>query len=440
MAGSGRGAMTGLVVIAVVMVVLTVATVPATRAGGDYAFVALALVGGVLALAATRLAERADSIQGLWLIVGTAIILRLVLLLTEPLLSTDIYRYVWDGKVQAAGINPYRYVPADEALAFLRDEAVYPNINRPNYAHTIYPPVAQMFFFLATRLGESVTAMKLALLGCEAVTATTIGLLLTRLGRPRTRLVAYLWHPLPLWQIANNGHVDALMVALMMLGLWLALSDRPLRGAAAITLGALAKPFSLLALPATWRPWDWKAPLVVIATAALCYVPYLSVRGGVFGYLASGYLGEEQYASGDNIWLLALWRLVVGVWRGDVIVYFILAAALLVVLGFQTARETPKVAETTLVRVHHIILTFLFVLSPNYAWYFLMATPFVAVIGGAPAWALTLGALLLQDEARLGLFVPLMPRKTVIYGAFLCACGYAAWQASRQRSRQEREA
>src|SRR5262245_53231031 len=100
--GADRAAMAGLVAIAVVMVVLTGATVPATRAGGDYAYVALALVAGGLALAATRLAERRDNAQALWLIVGTAIVLRGMLLVAEPLLSTDVYRYVWDGKVQAA--------------------------------------------------------------------------------------------------------------------------------------------------------------------------------------------------------------------------------------------------------------------------------------------------------------------------------------------------
>src|SRR5262249_36694693 len=214
----------------------------------------------------------------------------------------------------------------------------------------------------------------------------------------------------------------------------------PLRGAAAITFGALAKPFALLALPATWRPWDWKAPLVVLATAGLCYVPYLSVQWGVFGYLTSGYLGEEQYASGDNIWPLAIWRLVAGVWRGDGFFYFALAALLLRVMGLHAARETPKDAETTLVRLHHIILTFLFLLSPNYPWYFLMATPFVALVGGAPVWTLTLGAILLQDEARLSFFVPLLERKTAIFGAFLCACALTTWQAWRQRSRREPQA
>ena len=85
-----------------------------------------------------------------------------------PRTSDDAYRYVWDGRVQAAGINPYRYAPADPALAELRDDAIFPKINRAEYAVTIYPPVAQMFFFLVTRLGENVTTMRLAMLGCEA--------------------------------------------------------------------------------------------------------------------------------------------------------------------------------------------------------------------------------------------------------------------------------
>src|SRR5262245_32120995 len=166
----------------------------------------------------------------------------------------------------------------------------------------------------------------------------------------------------------------------------------------------------------------------------------MSVPCVVFGHVTRGYLAEEQYVSGDNIWPLAIWRLVAGVWRGDVFFYFALAALLLVVMGLHAARETPKDAETTLVRLHHIILTFLFLLSPNYPWYFLMATPFVALVGGAPVWTLTLGAILLQDEARLSFFVPLLPRKTVIYGVFLCACACAAWRARREQSRREQPA
>jgi len=150
-----KAAIFRLSVIAAAMLLLTLATVPTTRAAGDYAYVVLAIMAGFLALFATRVAERTSTAQAMWVIVGVAIALRLTLLMTEPLLSTDVYRYVWDGKVQAAGINPYRYLPADDALTHLRDDAVYPNINRANYAVTIYPPVAQMFFLLATRLAKT---------------------------------------------------------------------------------------------------------------------------------------------------------------------------------------------------------------------------------------------------------------------------------------------
>src|SRR5947207_7417737 len=69
--------------------------------------------------------------------------LRVYALLFDPLLSSDIYRYIWDGKVQAAGINPYRYFPAHEGLAFLRDGTIFPHINRDrkstrlNSSHTV---------------------------------------------------------------------------------------------------------------------------------------------------------------------------------------------------------------------------------------------------------------------------------------------------------------
>src|SRR5690348_12224079 len=133
------------------------ATPFAFRVGGDNYYMAMTMPAGFVALAAARVAERAPLKQALLAIIAIAVVSRGFLLAHEPLLSTDIYRYIWDGKVQAAGINPYRYVPADEALKALRDSAIFPNINRADYAVTIYPPVAQMFFFVVTRLGDSAT-------------------------------------------------------------------------------------------------------------------------------------------------------------------------------------------------------------------------------------------------------------------------------------------
>ena len=119
-----RNAGYGLWCIAFLIVAATVATPFAFRSGGDPAYVVLALSVGLLAWFASNLAEQTPRTQTLWLIFGVAILLRMLLLFTEPLLSSDIYRYVWDGKVQAAGVNPYLYPPAHETLAYLRDSAV----------------------------------------------------------------------------------------------------------------------------------------------------------------------------------------------------------------------------------------------------------------------------------------------------------------------------
>jgi hypothetical protein len=354
-------------------------------------------------------------------------------LLFDPLLSSDIYRYVWDGRVQAAGINPYRYVPAHEALAFLRDATIFPNINRADTAVTIYPPVAQFFFLIVTRIGESVTVMRLALLGCESVTVTLIMLLLRRMNRPVTRVIAYLWHPLPLWEIANTGHVDALMVALMLLGLWMALTGHALRGAVVIAFSALVKPIAAPVLAAIWRPWDFKMPLVVIAVAALCYLPHLSVGWGVLGFLTKGYLTEEGISAGNDLWLLSLWRLVFGAHQGDVVAYIAVAALVLMAKGFSVARNPDRAITSRLADVNSLLLVALLLLSPNYPWYFLVIAPFAALCGTPSNWFVSIGALLLSEQLDWDFYIPRMVTKSILFGGLFLTWALAAWRTRMQR-------
>ena len=152
-----------LIGIAAALIALTSVTPFAFRTLGDNAYIALTMIAALLTIVATRQAERAPPDRVLWLIFSVAILLRVYVLLFDPLLSSDVYRYIWDGKVQAAGVNPYRYFPADPALTSLRDAAIFPHINRVDTAATIYPPVAQFFFLIVTRFGENVTAMRLAI-------------------------------------------------------------------------------------------------------------------------------------------------------------------------------------------------------------------------------------------------------------------------------------
>jgi alpha-1,6-mannosyltransferase len=426
-AASDRTAFIQLAALGAAIAALTLLAPLAFKTWGDNGYIALTIPAGCLALAATGIAERGSSTRILWLIVALAVGLRCFLLTLEPLLSSDIYRYVWDGRVQAAGINPYRYVPDAPALASLRDAAIYPHINRPDSAVTIYPPVAQMFFFLVTRLGETVTTMRVAFLACEAVAVAMIWMLLRQASRPVTRTVAYLWHPLPMWEIANSGHIDALMIALMMTGLWLVIRRMTLRGVAAISLAALAKPFAILALPVCWRPWDWRAPTLAVAIAAACYAPYVSVGTGVFGFLA-GYLREEGIQDGGVNWPLNVWRLVFGVQQADATIYLGLAGLILAILALRTAFRPTRTEHAILADTCRLLLVFLLLLSPRYPWYFLALMPFVALQGGATLWAASIGALLLQEEVDFGEYVPLFARKTALYGAIAVAWLWSVWR------------
>ena len=169
-------------------------------------------------------------------ILGLAAIMRAMLLFAPPH-STDIYRYVWDGRVQADGINPYLYIPEDPALAHLRDDGdIYPHINRRSYAPTIYPPAAQIVFAAVAHIAQTVTMMKAAMLAFEALAIGAILALLKARAMPLAFVALYAWHPLALWEVAGSGHVDIVGVALLLVSLLLA--ERGNRIAAGFALGA----------------------------------------------------------------------------------------------------------------------------------------------------------------------------------------------------------
>jgi len=399
---------------------------------GDNFFIAQALLCGALTVLATRIAETCPERRGLILILGIAVLLRLVLLAAPPLLSDDIFRYVWDGRVQAAGINPYRHLPVAPELQALRDEAIFPSINRKEYAVTIYPPAAQMFFVLVTRLQESVTMMRAALVACEVITVLAVIALLRRLGRPATRVVAYAWHPLALWEVANNGHIDAAMTAMMLLALWLFATGRVLRAGAAAAVGALFKPFAVMVLPAFWRPWDWKLPLAVAVTVAALYLPYLSVGAGVLGFLPE-YVGEERLDTGPGFWVVNLIQWVLGPspWANPL--YLGTALVILAALALRAGFRKERPLALTVGDINALLLAFSFLLSPDYPWYFLMVVPFVALTGSWTGWVLTIGGFALYDRLAWDPQIHFDMRDSLFNLAVLSAAALAAWRAGRLR-------
>jgi len=356
-------------------------------------FVAVALAqGAAYAFAVWLVLRHQFGRAALSVVFVAAVIARAIALPAPALLSTDVARYVWDGRVQAAGTNPYRYVPADPQLAPLRDQAIYPNINRVDYAVTIYPPVAEIIFLLTTRVSESITMMRLTMIGFEAVTVLALMALLDRDRRPAARVLIYAWHPLTIWEFAGTGHVDAAAIALMTLAILAAVRDRRVLAGIALAAGTLIKPFVLLVAPPLWRRWDWRLPLAFVATAIVCYLPYLSVGTGVLGYLG-GYGDEQGYIDGKGFFLVALLRRL-GLRAPGGLAFAIFAAVVLIVLALAIAfRTKPRAAEPVLFLPFAAAAVLL--MSPHYPWYFAFLLPLLARAPYAPLIYVTLAAFIL---------------------------------------------
>jgi len=137
-----------------------------------------------------------------------AVLFRLPLAFSPVGPDSDMVRYLWDGRVQQQGINPFAVVPADPALAATHtaESAHMPSLR----ARTPYPPGAQLFFRLVVSIWDSTLAMKLALVACDLLTILVIARWLRVSGRSELLAIAYAWNPLVVLEVAHSGHIDGL--------------------------------------------------------------------------------------------------------------------------------------------------------------------------------------------------------------------------------------
>jgi alpha-1,6-mannosyltransferase len=319
-------------------------------------------------------AERAATAPALASILLVALAMRCLLLPGTPV-SNDLFRYIWDGRVQAAGINPYLYVPADPALSPLRDAAIYPFINRADYAPTIYPPSSQIVFYLVTRISEAPIAMKAAMVAFEGLAVWTILQLLALRGLPRSRILLYAWHPLPLWEFARSGHLDIIAIAFLLLAFLASERGSPLLAGAAFAAGVLAKFFPLVTGPALYKRWDWRLPIAFAATIIALYLPYIGIGAKVLGFLG-GYISEEGLDRGSGIFLWQVIEAIVPLPQQALAFYFVGAAAVLAVLAVFVLMRARS-AQTDLAGATLLAVAFTLLVSPHYAWYFAWLVPFL---------------------------------------------------------------
>jgi Glycosyltransferase family 87 len=391
------------------------------------------------ALGVTRLPTRI----ALPVLAAGSIALGAVAVAGHPQLSDDLYRYTWDGRVQAAGIDPYRYPPDDPHLARLRDGFLWPDdvtcrailrqpgctrLNRPD-ARTIYPPLAELWFraLYATGLSRrQERGLQAASAGLHLALAALVAAALRGLGRDPRLTVLYAWCPLAVLESAVEAHLEPLAALGAVGAVWACAGGRAVLPGLLLGAGTAVKLLPALLAPVILRRRPVRAAAAggtAIAAVGLAYLPHvLAVGPQVLGYLPT-YLQEENYGSGSRFLLLGLLGLTGQAAQG-------VALGLLAAAGLWTLCRRgdvpPARLAVTLVGIAFLIAT------PVQPWYAVLLVALIALSGAwewlavaVAGYPLYFAAVLAGDTVRVG---------RLSYGAALAAVAVATLARRSRRA------
>ena len=291
-----------------------------------------------------------------------AAVWHVLFLLQMPGLDDDIHRYVWDGRMQRLGYNPYTVVPSDPALAKLHTSETR-TLNHPDLPSP-YPPGAQLFFRAVTAIHESIFALKVTFVICDFAIVLTLLDVLRRSGQAAHWVLAFAWNPLLATEVAGSGHIDilgALLLLVSFAALW-----RRWRAVAAVAFGlAVAVKFlPIVLVPLYWRRVRIRDGALAAAVVGLLYAPFLN-----HGRIPMGSLGAyvQSFRFNDPVFA------VIERMAAPQIV-----ALLAVLAGFLTAIwMRRKSAEWSSETIAWPMAASLFCAPVVYPWYLLWLLPFV---------------------------------------------------------------
>ena len=272
------------------LVALTICSRNFGDRGGPYFMAALVLAGVAYLLAirelfATPLFSRRLIVIGLVL----AAVWHIAFLRMPPGTDDDIHRYVWDGRLQRLGYNPYLVVPSDPAVQGLHT-AETRNLNNPDLPSP-YPPGAQLFFRAVTAIRESTFALKAAFVLCEVLIVFLLLDVLRTSGQRVHLVLAFAWNPLLAIEVAGSGHID--IVGALLLVVSAAALARRWRATAAVALGlAIAVKFlPIVLLPLYWKRVRIRDAALAAAVVGILYLPFLN-----HGHIPIGSLGTYVHS------------------------------------------------------------------------------------------------------------------------------------------------
>lgn len=379
-----------------------------------------AYVLAVRALYQQRFPSRAILICGLVL----ALLWRIPLALAPVGRDSDVYRYLWDARVQRAGLNPYTARPNDPALAWIHTPLTR-RMNNPDVPSP-YPPVAQHYFRGVTALHDSPEALKISLVVCEMLLVLVMWRWLVLRGMDPSWVLAYAWHPLATLEMSRNGHFEVFGVLLICLSALALHRGRPALASVWFALAVGSKLLPVVLVPLYWkrvRPRDVLLAMTVLLLVALPFAP---------GGLPTGSVRDVIDRFRFNAPLFEWAEAAVGAWGAA-------ALALAVGVAVSFACRRSDAARTPAVWAWPLAATLAF--SPLvYPWYLVWLLPFLT-----SASVLPLGVWSLSIIATYGVWhgftdgLPWRVQPAVLmfeYGPPIAAAVYGVWKFRAHAARR----
>jgi len=229
--------------------------------------VCFSLAGVAYLLAIRRLCRSPFPVRTIWIV---AILARLIVLWTSPSLSNDVYRYLWDGHLLHQGISPYAE-PVSSPELDAHSTPLRQNVNHAEMASPYLPAAQAYFWFMEWIAPQQVKVYQLAATLFDLLTGLLILQILSRLKLNPSAVVIYLWNPLVIVEFAHSAHVDAWMLFLFMLAIYISLSfpKKHLAAPFLFALATLTKGVPALLVPIFFRRWRLSGIVLYLLSTGL---------------------------------------------------------------------------------------------------------------------------------------------------------------------------
>jgi hypothetical protein len=391
-----------------------------TLSGAVPEFIALSLAAGALYVIGVYIVERFIlGPSALLVIVLGALFFRLCLLPREPAITSDVYRYQWEGRVERLHINPYIVYPALPALSALEDSRR--PIETGRTVSTCYPPLSEWSFSWVS----TVAGYKSLYTGFDLAALGVLAALLVVSKQPLHRLLTYAWNPCVLISFAMCGHHDSLAIFTLLVAILLIILHKPALSLSFLALSVISKFFSVLLLPAlvarASRPLSRERPApagvsgqdgrpagaggetptgrgrlpaprdsrrarpayaaLFVAIVGLSYLPFLSAGRRLFKGLSDYAAGWEGNDS--------LFRLIQLAGNSKAQGELVAGALVLILVAYALRRRLEPLSASLL------LISGLLFLSPNaFPWYFTWIIPFLCFYPRAPLLLMSIASVL----------------------------------------------